>query len=140
MDLLRVLREDGWRLERQTGSHRQFRHESKKGTVTINGHEGDTLSHWLVTAILKQAGLSKKEPPMTDYLVVIEPAEDGTGFGAYVPDLPGCVATGSTCEEARARIAFSIPLHIESLRSHGEPVPPPRAVVERVAIKPHAAA
>jgi predicted RNA binding protein YcfA (HicA-like mRNA interferase family) len=59
-DLLRVLREDGWRLERQTGSHRQFRHESKKGTVTINGHEGDTLSHWLVNAILKQAGLSKE--------------------------------------------------------------------------------
>jgi predicted RNA binding protein YcfA (HicA-like mRNA interferase family) len=51
-DLLQVLSEDGWRLERQTGSHRLFRHESKKGTVTINGHEGDTLSHWLVNAIL----------------------------------------------------------------------------------------
>jgi predicted RNA binding protein YcfA (HicA-like mRNA interferase family) len=59
-DILRVLHDDGWRLERQTGSHRQFRHGAKKGTVTINGHEGDTLPHWLVNAILKQAGLSKE--------------------------------------------------------------------------------
>ena len=71
---------------------------------------------------------------MIEYLVIIEPAEDGSGFGAYVPDLPGCVATGKTAEEARERITFSIPLHIESLRAHGEPVPPPRVVVERVTV------
>ena len=71
---------------------------------------------------------------MIEYTVIIEPAEDGPGFGAYVPDLPGCVATGSTAEEARDRIAFSIPLHIESLRKHGEPVPPPRVVVDRVIV------
>jgi predicted RNase H-like HicB family nuclease len=75
-----------------------------------------------------------------EYVVIIEPAEDGTGFGAYVPDLPGCVATGRTHDETRERIAFSIPLHIESLKSHGEAVPPPRAVVERVTVEPHAAA
>jgi predicted RNase H-like HicB family nuclease len=61
-----------------------------------------------------------------EYVVIIEPAEDGSGFGAFVPDLPGCIVTGRTPEEARERIAFSIPLHIESLREHGEPVPPPR--------------
>jgi predicted RNase H-like HicB family nuclease len=61
-----------------------------------------------------------------EYVVIIEPAEDESGFGAFVPDLPGCIATGRTPEEARERIAFSIPLHIESLREHGEPVPPPR--------------
>ena len=77
---------------------------------------------------------------MIEYLVIIEPADDGNGYGAYVPDLPGCVATGRTAIEARDRIAFSIPLHIQSLQSHGEPVPPPRAVVERVAVEPHAAA
>ena len=53
---------------------------------------------------------------MIEYLVIIEPADDGTGFGAFVPDLPGCVATGRTRDEARERIAFSIPLHIQSLR------------------------
>jgi predicted RNase H-like HicB family nuclease len=69
-----------------------------------------------------------------EYLVVIEPAEDGSGFGAYVPDLPGCVATGKTPEQAKERIAFSIPLHIESLRAHGEPVPRPACRVERVIV------
>lgn len=71
---------------------------------------------------------------MIEYVVIIEPAEDGTGYGAYVPDLPGCVATGRTSAEARERIAFSIPLHLESLRAHGEPVPAPRAVVERITV------
>ena len=71
---------------------------------------------------------------MIQYTVIIEPAEDGSGVAAYVPDLPGCVATGRTTEEVRERIAFSIPLHIESLRAHGEPVPPPRVVVERVTV------
>jgi predicted RNase H-like HicB family nuclease len=69
-----------------------------------------------------------------EYTVIIEPVEGGSGFGAYVPDLPGCVATGKTAEEVRERIAFSIPLHIQSLREHGEPVPPPRVVVERVTV------
>jgi predicted RNase H-like HicB family nuclease len=77
---------------------------------------------------------------LIEYVVIIEPADDGPGYGAYVPDLPGCVATGRTSDEARERIAFSIPLHLESLRSHGEPVPPPRALVERVTVEPHAAA
>jgi predicted RNase H-like HicB family nuclease len=71
---------------------------------------------------------------VTEYLAVIEQTEDGTGFGAYVPDLPGCVATGKTREETLARIAFSIPRHIESLRKQGQPVPPPSAVAERVRV------
>jgi predicted RNase H-like HicB family nuclease len=71
---------------------------------------------------------------MTEYLVIIEPAEDGSGFGAYVPDLPGCVATGTTREEALDRISFSVPLHIESLRAHGEAVPPPCSSAERVLV------
>ena len=60
-DILKVLRTDGWWLERQEGSHRQFRHGTKKGTVTVNGHEGDTMPHWLVGSILKQAGLTKED-------------------------------------------------------------------------------
>ena len=77
---------------------------------------------------------------MMEYLVVIEPAEDGSGYGAFVPDLPGCVATGGTRAEAHERIGYSIPLHLESRKAHGEPVPPPRATAERVRIEPHAAA
>jgi len=68
------------------------------------------------------------------YLVVIGPAEDGSGYGAFVPDLPGCVAVGKTPEEVKQRIAFSLPLHIESLSAHGETVPPPAAQAEHVTV------
>ena len=60
-DLISMLRKDGWRLQRQEGSHRQFRHTTKRGTVTVNGHEGDTLSHSLVRSILNQAGLTRED-------------------------------------------------------------------------------
>ena len=60
-DILKMLRRDGWHLERQVGSHRHFRHPRKKGTVTVNGHDSDTLPHWLVGSILNQAGLKRED-------------------------------------------------------------------------------
>ena len=63
-----------------------------------------------------------------DYVVVIERAEDG-GYGAFVPDLPGCVAAGDSREEAERLIREAIKLHLESLRDHGEPIPHPAATV-----------
>lgn len=65
------------------------------------------------------------------YTVVIEPAPGN--LAAYVPDLPGCVATGDTLEDLLQEIRAAIEVHIESLRDHGEPVPDPlctAAVVE----------
>jgi predicted RNase H-like HicB family nuclease len=59
-----------------------------------------------------------------EYVVVIEPADDGS-FSAYVPDLPGCISCGDTVEELRNNIREAIQFHIESLESHGEPVPVP---------------
>ena len=59
-----------------------------------------------------------------DYVVVIERANDGS-FSAYVPDLPGCVSSGDTEDEVRTMIKEAVELHIDSLRSHGEPIPPP---------------
>lgn len=56
------------------------------------------------------------------YTVIIEPA--GNNFSAYVPDLPGCVATGATEEETRDAIRDAIQFHIEGLRLEGMPVPP----------------
>jgi predicted RNase H-like HicB family nuclease len=61
-----------------------------------------------------------------DYIVVIEKAADDS-FSAYVPDLPGCVSCGDSQEEVEGGIAEAVLLHIESLRAHGEPVPPPSA-------------
>jgi predicted RNase H-like HicB family nuclease len=56
------------------------------------------------------------------YVIIIE--EGPTSYGAYVPDLPGCVAVGETAEEARALIYEAILLHLESLRAAGEAIPP----------------
>ena len=64
------------------------------------------------------------------YTVIIEKAPDN--YAAYVPDLPGCVACGDSVEEARGLIAEAIHLHIESLRGHGESVPPPTSVAVTV--------
>ena len=62
---------------------------------------------------------------MSRYLVVIE--ETATGFSAYSPDLPGCIATGSTQVEVEREMSGAVEFHIEGLRSAGEPVPEPRS-------------
>lgn len=62
---------------------------------------------------------------MAEYVVVVE--QEGEAWGAYVPDLPGCVAVGETRDEVETLIGDAIPLHICSLREHGEPVPVPTA-------------
>ena len=61
----------------------------------------------------------------TRYMVVIERGE--SSWGAHVPDLPGCVAVGSSRHEVLRLIREAIELHIEDLRSEGLPVPGPRS-------------
>ncbi len=68
-----------------------------------------------------------------NYVVVIERGMDGS-FSAYVPDLPGCVSCGDSETEVRELIEEAVKLHIESLRSHGEPVPPATARTAMVAV------
>lgn len=65
-----------------------------------------------------------------NYLVVVEQGEGS--FGAYVPDLPGCVAVGETEEEALRLVREAIDMHIEALREQDLPVPPPRSRAELV--------
>lgn len=62
---------------------------------------------------------------MTGYLVIIEGEDDS--YSAFAPDLPGCVAAGSSPAEVESLMVEAIRGHIESLREHGEPVPPPTA-------------
>ncbi len=57
------------------------------------------------------------------YLVVLE--KGPTSFGAYVPDLPGCIAAADTRDEALLLIREAIELHIDELKRSGQPVPPP---------------
>ena len=57
------------------------------------------------------------------YLIVIEPTE--TGYSAYSPDLPGCVATGGSSTQVQRRMQDAVELHLEGLRRHGYEVPSP---------------
>jgi predicted RNase H-like HicB family nuclease len=64
------------------------------------------------------------------YAIVIEKAE--ANYSAYVPDLPGCIATGATVEEAEAEIREAIIFHVEGLREDGLAVPPGESTVDYV--------
>ena len=66
------------------------------------------------------------------YAVVIEDA--GANFSAYVPDLPGCVATGPTVEDTEAAIRGAIEFHLEGLRADDLPIPPASSRVEYVEV------
>jgi predicted RNase H-like HicB family nuclease len=64
------------------------------------------------------------------YAVVIEKASDN--YSAYVPDLPGCVATGSTIPEVEAEIRDAIRFHIDGLKVDGLAVPTPTSIAEYI--------
>lgn len=67
------------------------------------------------------------------YLVVVE--EGPKSFGAYVPDLPGCIAAGESKEEVLTLIREAIEFHVESLKETGEPIPPPASSSELVEVE-----
>lgn len=69
---------------------------------------------------------------MTRYAIVVEKA--GSNFAAYVPDLPGCVATGATLEEAEQRLRGAVEMHVHGLREDGLPVPEPASAVGYVEV------
>ena len=66
------------------------------------------------------------------YAIVIEKA--GNNFSAYVPDLPGCVATGATVEETESQIREAIAFHLDGMREDGIAIPQPASRVEYVDI------
>ena len=70
---------------------------------------------------------------MKKYAVVIE--NGPANYGAYVPDLPGCVAVADTVQKVEQLIREAIPFHIEGLRLNGDPVPEPTTLVEFVDVK-----
>ncbi len=65
------------------------------------------------------------------YAIVIEKVESNS---AYVPDLPGCIATGATIEDAEAQIREAIEFHIAGLREDGTPIPQPSSRVDYVEV------
>ncbi|OIO04522.1 MAG: hypothetical protein AUJ52_15055 [Elusimicrobia bacterium CG1_02_63_36] len=69
---------------------------------------------------------------MSKYLVVIEKA--GKNFSAFCPDIPGCIAVGSTKREVEKNIREAISLHIDGLKEDGLPAPPHTSTAEYVAV------
>jgi predicted RNase H-like HicB family nuclease len=69
---------------------------------------------------------------MHRFLVVIEKAEGN--YSAYSPDLPGCVATGETAQEAEVNMHDALQLHVEGMMEDGEPIPESAALAEYMVV------
>jgi predicted RNase H-like HicB family nuclease len=67
------------------------------------------------------------------YVIILEQGSEG--WGAYAPDIPGCVAAGETREETLLLMREAIEFHLEGLRENGEPIPEPKSSSELVEIK-----
>ena len=130
-----MLQDDGWTLVVIRGSHRQFKHPTKKGRVTVAGKPSDTIPPGTLASLFRQAGWDDEDDlgvDMKRYAIVVEQA-DGN-YGAYVPDLPGCVATGATVPEVEAAIKGAIEMHLEGLAEDGLPIPEPSSQVDYVEV------
>ena len=97
-------------------------HIGQLGTRHASGHSEQRLE-----TIWPQGRKSMKR-----YLVVIEKSTDG--YGAYSPDLPGCVAVGSTQSETEEKMYEAISFHIDGLREDGLPIPESQSVAEYVVL------
>ena len=64
------------------------------------------------------------------YAIIIEKGE--RNYSAYVPDLPGCIATGKTVEEVKRRMSEAVELHLRGMREDGLPIPEPTNMAEYV--------
>jgi predicted RNase H-like HicB family nuclease len=69
---------------------------------------------------------------MLEYVVIYEQGQ--TGWGAWVPDLPGCVAASDSRAEVERLIRKAIEAHLKSMREHGEPVPEPTSTVGAIQV------
>jgi predicted RNA binding protein YcfA (HicA-like mRNA interferase family)/predicted RNase H-like HicB family nuclease len=127
-DIIRLLEKDGWQLRRTKGSHRQYKHSTKKGLLTLPGHPNDDPP----TGTLNQQRLETGWFEMMNYVVVYE--KSSTGWAAYVPDLPGVITTGYTKEETKTLIREAIEFHLEGLREEDLPIPEPSASAEVVTV------
>lgn len=66
------------------------------------------------------------------YVAVFEPTE--TGLSVYVPDLPGCISTGTDFDDAEHNIREAIQLHLKGIREDGEPIPEPTSFVRAIEV------
>ena len=119
-----MLEGEGWFLVATRGSHRQYKHPVRPGRVTVAGKASDDLAPGTLSSILPQA------PTLMRYAVIIEKANGN--YSAYVPDLPGCAASGDTVAAVENEIREAIQFHINGLQADGIVVPQPTTIAEYV--------
>ena len=72
---------------------------------------------------------------LREYVVIYERGDESQeAWGAYVPDLPGCVSTGDTFEDVQHNIREAIQLHLEGLKAEGLPIPEPTTQADKVSV------
>ena len=103
-DVLKLLRQDGWTLRNGEGHGRRTRIRRSPSEDAQDYSEAGGLA-------------------TNKYVVLFE--KSTAGFGAYAPDLPGCVATGRTLEETRTRMAKVMEMHLAAMMEDGDPIPEP---------------
>lgn len=120
-DAIRLVRQDGWYHVRTRGSHRQY--TPRKAWNCYDRWKARRRRANEDMALYHEAGRTGLGRVWMRYTVVIE--EGPTSYGAYVPDLPGCVAAADSREEVCDLIREAIALHLELLREYGDPIPEP---------------
>ena len=126
-EVIRRLQQQGWQLVATRGSHRQFKHPVRTGRVTVAGKASDDLAPG---ALKHRQPIGPAFAMSQSFAVVIEEVEGN--FSAYVPDLPGCVATGETRDVVLARTRDAIAFHLEGLAQDAQPTPPLKTSVATV--------
>lgn len=122
---MKLLEGEGWYLVSTRGSHRQFKHPTKPGRVTIPGNPTTCIPRRTRAFLgkqdcgddrLRRTGRSVPDPHR---------GWAPSNYSAWSPDLPGCVATGATVEETEREMRAAIAFHVEGLAEDGAPVPEP---------------
>ena len=105
-EVIKMIDPDGWFMIRRKGSHRQYKHDYKKGLMTVAGRLSDDLAKRTLHSVFKQDS----------------------------PDLPGCVATGATIKETLSRMRSAIKFHLEGLKKEGSEILRPSTKVKYIEI------
>ena len=126
-DIIKMVEADGWRMVSQAGSHRQYEHPTKKGKVTVAGHPSDETPTKTLKDLEEYSGAGGVENKMK-YLIIYE--KSSTGYGAYAPDLPGCIAVGRSLEETAELMRGAIAMHLKAMREDGDPIPKPTSLAD----------
>lgn len=116
--LLKRLKDDGWYLGDTAEASRQYVHPDHEGVITVGVRFSDELGPETLARATSAATAAGSFDPAAELGIEVESTR--TGASAYSPDLPGCIATGASEAEVRARMAEALALHRKALQAAKE--------------------